>query len=182
MVVEALELAVVQAVSELLVNEEREASRASRESIREDGSIVLLRRLEENLVFLVRFRWDLGVKRRDGGSENQLSDDCWQTSPEFFPLSCLRWTVSCGLPPAGRGVHELIDCSSSCWLPSSGGWSSCRQEGVGAGVDRRWQTAFDTRELVDDSQVSADLHRIRVNVGGGLLCTLQERPDELEDG
>ena len=40
MVVEALELAVVQAVSELLVNEEREASRASRESICEDGSIV----------------------------------------------------------------------------------------------------------------------------------------------
>ena len=61
MVVEALELAVVQAVSELLVDEEREASRASRESIREDGSIVLLRRLEENLVFLVRFRWDLGI-------------------------------------------------------------------------------------------------------------------------
>ena len=36
MVVEALELAVVQAVSELLVNKEREASRASQESIRED--------------------------------------------------------------------------------------------------------------------------------------------------
>jgi len=35
-VVEDLELAVVQAVGELLVNEEREASRASRESIRED--------------------------------------------------------------------------------------------------------------------------------------------------
>jgi len=46
-VVEALELAVVQAVSELLVNEEREASRASRESIREDGLIVLLWRFEE---------------------------------------------------------------------------------------------------------------------------------------
>ena len=44
-------MAVVQAVSELLVNEEREASRASRESIREDGSIVLLWRFKENLVF-----------------------------------------------------------------------------------------------------------------------------------
>ena len=54
-VVEALELAVVQAVSELLVKEEREVSRASRESIREDGSIVLLRRLEENLLYLVQF-------------------------------------------------------------------------------------------------------------------------------
>ena len=51
MVVEALELAVVQAVSELLVNEEREASRASRESICEDGLIALLWRFEENLVF-----------------------------------------------------------------------------------------------------------------------------------
>jgi len=49
-VVEALELAVVQAISELLVNKEREASRASRESIREDGLIVLLWRFEENLV------------------------------------------------------------------------------------------------------------------------------------
>ena len=62
MVVEALESAVVQAVSEQLVNEEREASRASRESIREEGSIVLLWRFKENLVFLVRFRWDLRVE------------------------------------------------------------------------------------------------------------------------
>ena len=85
MVVEALELAVVRAVSELLVNEEREASRASQESIREDGSIVLLWRFKENLVFLVRFRWDLGVKRRDRGSENQFSDKLGQTSPEFCP-------------------------------------------------------------------------------------------------
>jgi hypothetical protein len=84
-VVEALELAVVQAIGELLVDEEREASRASRESIGEDSSIVLLWRLEENLVFLVRFRWDLGVKRRDGGSENQFSDELGQTSPEFCP-------------------------------------------------------------------------------------------------
>ena len=85
MVFEALELAVVQAVSELLVDEEREASRASRESIREDGLIVLLWRFKENLVFLVRFRWDLGVKRRDRGSKNQFSDDLGQTSPEFCP-------------------------------------------------------------------------------------------------
>jgi len=71
-VVEALELAVVQAVSKLLVNEEREASRASRENVREDGSIVLLWRLEENLVFLVWFHY-------------QFSDELGQTSPEFFP-------------------------------------------------------------------------------------------------
>jgi hypothetical protein len=35
-VVEALELAVVQAVGKLLVNEERKASRAPQESVRED--------------------------------------------------------------------------------------------------------------------------------------------------
>jgi len=84
-VVEALELAVVQAVSELLVDDEREASRASRESIREDRSIVLLWRFKENLVFLVRFRWDLRVKRRDRGSENLFLDELGQTSPEFCP-------------------------------------------------------------------------------------------------
>jgi len=35
--------------------------------------------------------------------------------------------------------EEFTSCltSPSCWLPSSGGWSSCRQEGVGAGVYRR---------------------------------------------
>ena len=102
MVVEALELAVVQAVSELLVNEEREASRASRESIREDGSIVLLWRLEENPVFLVRFRRDLGVKRRDRGSENQFSDELEQVqnfalelpSVESFVWPLTSWARS----------------------------------------------------------------------------------------
>ena len=96
MVVETLELAVVQAVSELLVNEEREASRASRESICEDGSIVLLRRLEENFVFLVWYRWDLGVKRRDRGSENQFSDELGQTSPsvESFVWPSASWARS----------------------------------------------------------------------------------------
>ena len=89
MVFEALELAVVQAVSELLVKEEREASRASRESIREEGPIVLLWRFKENLVFLVRIRWDLQVKRQDRGSENQFSDDLGQTSPEFFPRAAV---------------------------------------------------------------------------------------------
>ena len=89
MVVEALELAVVQAVSELLVDEEREASRVSRESIREAGSSVLLWRFKENLVFLVRFRWDLGVERRDRGSENQFSDELGQTSPEFCPRAAI---------------------------------------------------------------------------------------------
>ena len=84
-VVETLELAIVQVVSELLVDEEREASRAPRESIREDGSIVLLRGLKEDLVFFVWFRWDLGVKRRDGGSEDQFLDELGQTSPEFCP-------------------------------------------------------------------------------------------------
>jgi len=132
-VVEALELAVVQAVSELLVNEEREASRASRESICEDGLIVLLWRFKENLVFLVRFRRDLRVKRRDRGSENQFSDELGQTSPEFCP----RAAFGGELQPAGRGVHGSLDCSPSCCLPSSGGWSSRRQEGVGAGVDWR---------------------------------------------
>jgi len=88
-VVEALELAVVQAVSELLVDEEREASRASRESIREDGSIVLLWRFKENHVFLVRLRWDLRVERRDRGSENQFSDELGQTSPEFCPRAAI---------------------------------------------------------------------------------------------
>jgi hypothetical protein len=84
-VLETLELAVVQAVGELLSNKEREASQASRESIREDGSIVLLRRLQENLVFLVPFRWDLGIKPGDRGSDNQFSDELGQTSPEFCP-------------------------------------------------------------------------------------------------
>jgi len=46
---------------------------------------VLLWRLEENLVFLVRFLWDLRVKRQDRGSENQFSDELGQTSPEFCP-------------------------------------------------------------------------------------------------
>jgi len=37
------------------------------------------------LLFLARFRRDLGVKRRDRGSENQFSDELGQTSPEFCP-------------------------------------------------------------------------------------------------
>ena len=46
---------------------------------------MLLRRLEENLVFLVWFRLDLGVKHRDRGSENQFSEELGQTSPEVCP-------------------------------------------------------------------------------------------------
>ena len=116
MVVEALELAVVQAVSELLVNEEREASQASRESIREDGLIVLLRRLEENLVFLVRFRWDLRVKRRDRGSENQFSDDLGRTSPEFCPRAAFGGQFRARFGGIGitlRGLKDLFNNNES---------------------------------------------------------------------
>jgi len=106
-VVEALELAVVQAVSELLVNKEREASRASREIICEDGSIVLLWRFEENIVFLVRFRRDLRVKRRDRGSENQFSDELGQTSPEFCPRAAFGGEFRVALNQLGE---EFTGC------------------------------------------------------------------------
>jgi hypothetical protein len=137
-VVEALELAVVQAVSELLVDEEREASRASRESICEDGSIVLLWRLEVNLVFLVRLRWDLGAKRRDRGRENQFSDELGQTSPEFCPRAAFGGQFRVAFDQLSKEFTSRLTV-----LRVAG---SRRQEGVGAGVDQRRREPTNRRE------------------------------------
>jgi len=62
------------------------------------------------------------------------------------------------------------------------GGSRCRGGLAEAGADKLERKQRSAGEVVDDSLVSADSNRINVNVGGGLLCTLQERPDELEDG
>ena len=74
------------------------------------------------------------------------------------------------------GSHQLEDGAHVGRRGSGGRGRSLAAGGIGE------ETTFDARKLVDNSRVSADLHRVRVDEGGGLLGTLQERPDKLKDG
>ena len=131
----------------------------------------------------------VGISESSAETEAARIDFRMNSGKQVQTSSCLRWTVSCDLQPAGRGVHELPDCSPSCWLPSSGGWSSRWEEVVGqryiaGGETQRIgeETAFSTRKLVDNFRGSADPHQVHGGIGGGLLGTLQECPEKLEGG
>ena len=92
---------------------------------------MLLQRLEEDLVFLVWFCWDLGVKRRDGGSKDQFSDELGQTRPKFCPRAAFGGQVFVAFNQLGEEFTRRLPI-----LRVAGGWSSRRQEGVEAGVNR----------------------------------------------
>jgi hypothetical protein len=96
---------------------------------------VLLRRLEEDLEFLIWFRWDLGVKCRDRGSEDQFSDKLGQASPECYPRAAFGGQFRVAFLQLGKELTRRR-LFSELLAPSFGGWSSRRQEGVEVGVDR----------------------------------------------